>query len=41
VIAVNTYSYHWADANHALIARWDNTPHFPDLPGFPDHIHDV
>jgi hypothetical protein len=23
-----------------LIARWDNTPHFPDLPGFPDHIHD-
>ena len=28
-IAVITYSYHW-----------DNTPHFPNLPGFPDHIHD-
>jgi hypothetical protein len=39
-IAVITYSYHWADANNHLIRRWDNTPHFPDLPGFPDHIHD-
>ena len=39
-IAVITYSYHWADAANQLITRWDNTPHFPDLPGFPDHIHD-
>src|SRR5919106_2436057 len=39
-IAVITYSYHWADADNHLIKRWDNTPHFPDLPGFPDHIHD-
>ena len=39
-IAVITYSYHWADASDELIARWDNTPHFPDLPGFPDHMHD-
>ena len=39
-IVVITYSYHWADANNQLITRWDNTPHFPDLPGFPDHIHD-
>ena len=39
-IAVITYSYDWADANHELIARWDNTPDFPDLPGFPDHMHD-
>jgi len=37
---VITYSYHWADANQELIARWDNAPHFPDLPGFPDHMHD-
>jgi len=37
---VITYSYHWADANNQLITRWDNTPHFSDLPGFPDHIHD-
>jgi hypothetical protein len=39
-IAVITYSYHWADADNQLIKRWDNTPHFPDLPGFPDHMHD-
>src|SRR4030095_6248820 len=39
-IVVITDSYHWADANSQLISRWDNTPHFPELPGFPDHIHD-
>jgi hypothetical protein len=39
-IAVITYSYHWAAADNQLIKRWDNTPHFPDLSGFPDHIHD-
>src|SRR5262245_18223988 len=39
-ITVVTYSYHWADANLESIARWYDTPHFPDLPGFPDHIHD-
>jgi hypothetical protein len=39
-IVVITYSYHWANANNQLIMRWDNTPHFPGLPGFPDHIHD-
>lgn len=39
-IAVITYSYHWANANNELIKRWDNAPHFPDLSGFPDHIHD-
>jgi hypothetical protein len=39
-IDVVTYSYHWADTDGNLIRRWDNTPHFPDLPGFPHHIHD-
>ena len=39
-IAVITYSYHWANADNELIKRWDNAPHFPDLLGFPDHIHD-
>ncbi len=37
---VVTYSYQWANAHDALIRRWDNTPHFPSLPGFPHHIHD-
>ena len=39
-MVVITYSYHWVNANNQLIMRWDNTPHFPGLPGFPDHIHD-
>lgn len=39
-VNVVTYSYHWADSQENLIRRWDNTPHFPDLPGFPHHIHD-
>ncbi len=37
---VVTYNYHWATAENQLIRRWDNTPHFPDLPNFPHHIHD-
>ena len=39
-IEVITYSYHWADVNNVLLKRWDNAPHFPDLPGFPHHVHD-
>ena len=39
-IRVVTYSYHWGDARGDLIRRWDNTPHFPGLPGFPHHIHE-
>ena len=38
-IDVVTYSYHWAGAAGRLIRRWDNAPHFPDLPGFPHHVH--
>ena len=34
------YSYHWADTEGQLHKRWDNTPHYPDLPDFPHHIHD-
>ena len=36
---VTTYSYHWTDEAGVLIQRWDNTPHFPEMPGFPHHIH--
>ena len=39
-VTVITYGYHWADAENHLIKRWDNTPHFPTLPGSPHHIHD-
>lgn len=37
---VIVYSYHWENAEGELISRWDNTPHFPGLPGFPQHVHD-
>ena len=39
-IKVITYSYHWATNEGKLLKRWDNTPHFPSLSGFPHHIHD-
>ncbi|MGE3541518.1 MAG: DUF6516 family protein [Candidatus Tectimicrobiota bacterium] len=39
-IAVITYGSYWADTRNQLITPWDNTPHFPGLSGFPDHIHD-
>ena len=39
-VEVVTYSYHWSDAQGNLIRRWDNTPHFPHLPGFPHHVHE-
>ncbi|MFP4394641.1 MAG: DUF6516 family protein [Anaerolineales bacterium] len=39
-IVVITYSYHWADVHNHLIQRWDNTPHFPDVPNFPYHVHE-
>lgn len=34
-----TYSFHWQDKGGKLIKRWDNCPHFPDLEGFPHHVH--
>ncbi|MCK4314316.1 MAG: hypothetical protein KAX24_00960 [Anaerolineae bacterium] len=39
-VHVVTYSYHRADTEDRLIRRWDNTHHFPNLPGTPHHIHD-
>jgi hypothetical protein len=33
------YRYHYQDAQNQLIFRYDNTPHFPDLPSFPHHKH--
>ena len=33
------YSFHWQDQHGNLIKRWDNAPHYPDLDGFPHHIH--
>ena len=34
------YSYHWQSADGALIIRWDNSPHFPDISStYPHHKH--
>jgi hypothetical protein len=33
------YRYHFQDAQHNLIFRYDSTPHFPKLPSFPHHKH--
>lgn len=33
------YSYHYQDADAALIFRYDDTPHHPGLSNFPHHKH--
>jgi hypothetical protein len=35
----DTYAYHYQNAAEALVFRYDNTRHFPDLPNFPHHKH--
>lgn len=38
-ITTVAYSYHWMEADNQLRMRWDNAEHYPDLPGFPHHLH--
>lgn len=33
------YAYHWQDADHNLIARWDNAAHHPEVKTHPHHRH--
>ena len=34
------YRYQWMDEHRQVLRRrWDNVEHFPDLPGFPHHVH--
>jgi len=33
------YAYHYQRADGTLIVRYDNAPHHPELPGFPNHKH--
>lgn len=34
------YRYQWMDSNQKILRkRWDNVPHFPDLPNSPHHVH--
>jgi hypothetical protein len=33
------YAFHYQASDGTLIFRYDNSPHFPDLPTFPSHKH--
>ena len=33
------YRYHFQDTKNNMVFRYDNTPHFPGLEGFPHHKH--
>jgi len=33
------YSYHWQDQEGKLLIRWDNSPHWPEIPTSPHHKH--
>lgn len=33
------YSFHYVDSNVQNIFRYDNAPHYHDLPNFPHHKH--
>lgn len=35
------YSFHWQDQHTHLVKRWDNAPHYPNLPNAPHHIHNA
>jgi len=34
------YNYHYQRADGTQLFRYDNAPHYPDLPGFPEHKHE-
>ena len=34
-----TYTYHYQRADGTLVFRYDNAPHYPDLPSAPHHKH--
>ena len=38
VIKRDKYSYHHQKDNE-LLTRWDNAPHYKELPFFPHHVH--
>jgi hypothetical protein len=33
------YAYQWMEPDGILRRRWDNAPHWPDTPTFPNHVH--
>jgi len=39
VLVKTDYAYHYQRADGTLVFRYDNAPHHPEVPTFPDHIH--
>ncbi len=37
---IHQYVYHYQRADGRQVFRYDNAPHYPDLPGFPEHKHE-
>ncbi|MFO7540408.1 MAG: DUF6516 family protein [Chloroflexota bacterium] len=33
------YAYQWMEPDGTLRRRWDNAPHWPDVPTSPNHVH--
>ena len=38
--SASKYSYHWQTPTGELLLRWDNAPHHPQVPTYPDHKHE-
>jgi hypothetical protein len=38
-VTVTKYSYHWQSSDGALLKRWDNAPHHPEIATHPHHVH--
>lgn len=34
-----SYRYHYQDSSAAMLFRYDNAPHHPEIPTHPDHKH--
>jgi len=38
-LKIETYKFHWQDANDKTIMKWDNAEHYPTLNSFPHYVH--
>jgi len=40
LITTTKYRFHWQNKEGALLKRWDNAKHHPEIDTFPNHLHD-
>ncbi len=38
-VSIDKYRFHYMDKYGRMLFRYDNAPHHPGLPSFPDHKH--